>query len=180
MTEDTSDRDASESSPTPEAVAAAFRNHDAFTADDGRFRTETTVTEATATAAPTEGDRAGAFSVTVTVPSIDVAAADEVGPAVVDGWYETFALRLEDAFDVAKTSDYDDPTVERGGGVVTATFEYRSWRASDGVDDAKAVVDYVEGTYAQGIVPGYDYEDPVASLVQQAAERGGGNGPPPL
>lgn len=180
MTDDTSERDASDASPTPEAVADAFRAHDAFTAGDGRFATETTVTEATATAAPTEGDRAGSFSVTVTAPTIGVAAADEVGAAVVDGWYETFALRLEDAFDVARTSDYDTPSVERGGGVVTATFEYRSWRASNGVADAKALVDYVEGTYAQGIIPGYDYEDPVASLVEQAAERGGGNGPPPL
>ncbi len=179
MTDDTSERDV-DTSPTPEAVAEAFRSHDAFTAEDGAFTTATTVTEATATASPTEGDRAGAFSVTVTAPTIGVAAADEVGPAVVDGWYETFALRLADAFDVARTSDFDPPSVDRGGGVVTATFEYRAWRASEGVADAKALVDYVEGTYAQGIVPGYDYEDPVASLVQQAAERGGGNGPPPL
>jgi len=179
MTDEGDDATAT-TAPTPEAVAAAFRDHDAFTERDGAFRTETTVCEATATAAPTDGDRAGAFTVTVTAPTIDVAAAEAVGTAVADGWYETFALRLEDAFDVAKTSDHDDPRVERAGGVVTATFEYRSWRAGDGVADAKALVDYVEGTYLQGVVPGYDYEEPVASLVSQATERGGGEGGPPL
>jgi len=179
MTDDGGDA-ATETTPIPEAVVAAFDDHDAFTERDGAFATETTVCEATATVAPTDGDRAGAFTVTVTVPTIDVAAADEVGAAVADGWYETFALRVGDAFDVAKTSDVDEPSVERAGGVVTATFTYRSWRAEDGVADAKALVDYVEGTYLQGVVPGYEYEEPVASLVSQAAERGGGEGGPPL
>lgn len=172
--------DAAETAPIPETVTAAFRDHDAFTERDGAFSTETTVCEATATAAPTDGDRAGAFAVTVTTPAIDVAASDEVGEAVADGWYETFALRVGDAFDVAQTSDFDEPSVERAGGVVTATFTYRSWRAASGVADAKALVDYVEGTYAQGVIPGYEYDEPVASLVQQAAERGGGEGGPPL
>jgi len=177
MTDDAGDAAAA---AMPEAVAAAVRDHDAFTEDGGTFRTETTVCEATLTATPTDADRAGAFTVTVTVPSIEVAAADEVGDAVADGWYETFALRIGDAFDVAQTGDFDEPSVERAGGVVTATFAYRSWRADRGVADAKALVDYVEGTYLQGIVPGYDYEEPVASLVRQAAERGGGDGGPPL
>jgi len=182
MTDDDTDATAaSTDAATPDAVAEAFRDNEAFTVEDGRFVTETTVCEATVTVAPTAGDRAGAFTVTVTVPTIDAAAADEVGSAVASGWYETFALRLEDAFDVATTSDHEPPSVERGGGVVTATFEYRAWRAGDGVADAKVLVDYVEGTYAQGVIPGYDYEGAVASLVERATNRAGGDGgPPPL
>jgi hypothetical protein len=169
MSDDPPERATEGESPIPKAIDEAFRAHDAFVGDGDRYRTETTVCEATATAVPTDGDRAGAFSVIVTVPTIDVAAADEVGSAVTTGWCETFALRLGDAFDVATTSDHDEPTVERGGGVVTARFEYRAWRADRGVADAKALVDYVEGTYAQGVIPGYEYEGPVASLVEQAA-----------
>ncbi|MEF8975818.1 MAG: DUF5813 family protein, partial [Halapricum sp.] len=36
-------------------------------------------------------------------------------------------------------------------------------------------VEYVEGTYVEGAVPGYDYEPPVADLLNQA-QSGGSQG----
>jgi hypothetical protein len=43
-----------------------------------------------------------------------------------------------------------------------------------GVDDAAAFINYVEGTYVQGIIPGYDYREPVARLLDRARQDAGG------
>lgn len=40
-------------------------------------------------------------------------------------------------------------------------------------DDAGAVIDYVEGTFVEGIIPGYDYGEPVTSLIQNAKDAAG-------
>ena len=42
------------------------------------------------------------------------------------------------------------------------------------VEDAAALVEYVEGTYVQGVIPGYEYGDPVAGLLDRA--RGAAEG----
>jgi hypothetical protein len=36
------------------------------------------------------------------------------------------------------------------------------------VSDAKAVVDFVEATWIQGLIPGYEYDEPAASLLNRA------------
>ncbi|HET7324617.1 MAG TPA: DUF5813 family protein, partial [Halococcus sp.] len=41
---------------------------------------------------------------------------------------------------------------------------------------AKALIEYVEGTYVEGIVPGYSYLPPVADLLSRARQHGEGEG----
>jgi hypothetical protein len=73
---------------------------------------------------------------------------------------------------VAQTSTTGPVVVERDDDTVRVELEFTARNASQGVDDAKALIDFVEGTYIQGVVPGYDYGDPVAKLLSQARQRG--------
>ncbi len=41
-----------------------------------------------------------------------------------------------------------------------------------GVDDAGALINFVEGTYAQGIIPGYEYTEPATRLIENARRTG--------
>lgn len=110
------------------------------------------------------------YHVTVRAPTLSAAVrGEEVAPVVQEGWLDTFSLRLEDVGGATR-ADPEPPLVrldaDRGRVVVETAFE--TGIAAQGADDAKAVVDYVEGTYVEGIVPGYDYGDPVAGLLDRA------------
>ncbi|MFC4436612.1 MULTISPECIES: DUF5813 family protein [Natrialbaceae] len=170
----------------PAAVDRELQSHDAFTATDDGYDLTTTVFETTVTATDAEGKRDGRFHVTVTLPSLDAAVADEtVAPVVEDGWFETLERRLEDTFTVANTSTHEEPTVDRDGDDVRVTLEYVAWDAGEGVDDAKTLIEYIEGTYAQGIIPGYEYRGPAATLLENAQSQGqeaseGGSGGTPM
>ena len=159
----------------PDPVARELESHDAFepTTDDDSYELTTTVFDATVTATEAEGKRDGAFRVTVTLPTLDTAVAGEaVAPVVEDGWFETLERRLEDVFTVAHTTTHDEPAIERDATDVTVTLEYVAWDAGEGADDAKALIEYVEGTYAQGIIPGYEYQGAAATLLENAQSRG--------
>ncbi|MFW6318318.1 MAG: DUF5813 family protein [Halorubrum sp.] len=167
----------------PEPVERALEDHDAFEATDGGYDLSTTVFETRVTATAAEGERDGEFSVEVVLPTLDAAVAGEtVAPVVEDGWFETLERRLEDTFTVAHTTSHEAPRVEREDDEVRVILEYVSWDAREGVEDAKALVEYVEGTYAQGIIPGYEYRGAAATLLENAQARGqraaDGDGPP--
>jgi hypothetical protein len=165
------------SEEVPDRAAAALRRHEAVEHVDGQFRIDSTVFDATVTASQA-GD-AHRFTVTVTVPSLSAATGDPVGDAVAAGWFDTFERRLGDAPKATRAAlELDRLAVERRGIDVVVTFEF-TWDGPDrAVDIAKTLVEYVEGTYVEGIVPGYTYEPPVSELLSRAdtggdAERGG-------
>jgi len=158
----------------PESAERAFERHDAFVREDDGYDLTTTPFDVRATATG-PGDDRPAFEVTVRLPTLDaVVASETVPPVVEDGWYDTLSLRLEDSFDPTKTVDHEEPSVARNGETVVATFSYRSGRAKTGVEDAKVLAEFVEGTYVQGLIPGYDYEEPAANLLTTATNGGGG------
>ncbi|QFU82717.1 DUF5813 family protein [Natronorubrum aibiense] len=159
----------------PAAVARELEAHDAFASanDTADYALTTTVFDATVTAVEAEGKRDGRFRVTVTLPTLDAAVAGETVASVVeDGWFETLERRLEDTYTVAQTSTHEAPIVERESDDVTVTLEYVAWNATEGVADAKALIEYVEGTYAQGLIPGYEYRGRAATLLENAQSRG--------
>jgi len=161
----------------PADARAAFEGHDAYESTAEGYRLTTTVFDATVTATAGEDWRTD-FVVSVSVPTLDAAVADDaegVGDAVLDGWFDTFRRRLEDAPAATRASvDLDAFDVERDDGTVTVRYGFAFGSDERGVEIAKTFVEYVEGTYVEGVVPGYDYESPVTDLLSAAATDGTG------
>jgi hypothetical protein len=147
-------------------IERAFEDHDAFEHRDGRVTATATPFEATASAAGEDPT----VEVFVRLPTIDAVVEGEVGEAVAEGWYETLSIRIADAYDVARAAD-GEVDVERDGDTVAVTLSFAVERPGVAVDDAAALVDYVEGTYVQGVIPGYEYTDPVAGLIADARQN---------
>jgi hypothetical protein len=165
----------------PEDARAAFEGHDAFEHEGAGYRLATTVFDATATASGRD-DYATDFAVTVAVPTLKAATAgDAVGDAVQSGWLDTFERRLGDAPKSTRASvDLDGFSVETDDDTVVVRYEFSFGSPERGVEIIKTFVEYVEGTYVEGIVPGYDYEPPVADLLDTAATSEGERGGTPL
>lgn len=163
-----------------ERFERAFGAHDAFEATGDGFAVTTTEFDGRVAATET-ADGTLRYTVTVRAPTLDAAVEDEVGPAVREGWLETFERRLEDAAGaVRQRVDIDDYAVREAGDEVVAVFEFE-WADADGAPAlAKAIVEFTEGTYMEGIVPGYDYREPVASMLSQASQGDGERGGTPL
>ena len=137
------------------------------------FVATTTPFDATVRLEPVDG--AVRYVVEVVLPTLDAVVADETVARVVrDGWFETLERRLED-LDGALRASADPPTVERdeAAGTVTVRAAFDSARPDRGAADVVALVGYVEGTYLEGVIPGYAYREPVAGLIERARERSG-------
>jgi hypothetical protein len=167
-------------SELPDRARRAFRDHGAFEAaeeDEDRFVATSTPFEAAVDPAPAEGGEIS-FEVVVRVPMLNEVTEDDVAPVVEEGWYETLERRLDGIGGGVLSSDTDpDPTVTETVHEGTRSAEFRAAFAdidpNRGVNDAAALVDFVEGTFVQGVIPGYDYTDPVESLLEQARQTGG-------
>lgn len=162
----------------PDAALTALRRHAAVEEAAGEFRIDSTVFESAVSASPADGG-AHRWTVTVTVPGLSAATSDPVGKAVAEGWFETFKRRLMDAPMATRAPlELETLEVERSGLDVVVTFIFIWDVPHPAVDLAKTLVEYVEGTYVEGTIPGYTYEPPVSDLLSAAdtggdAERGG-------
>jgi hypothetical protein len=160
----------------PGRVGRAFRDHGSFERrGDGSFEHVATPFAADVDVAPGDDGRV-AFDVAVRLPMLSAVTVGEVAPVVEEGWLETLERRVADAGGVTRGDHDVSPTTHREGAeaVVSATFADVNERR--GVDDANALVNFVEGTYVQGIIPGYEYTEPVTSLVDRARAAGGRDG----
>lgn len=169
-------------SELPDRARRAFRSHDAFEADDAADRYVVTATpfEASVTPEPGEGGEIR-FEIVARVPMLDEVTEDDVAPVVEEGWYETLERRLDGiGGGVLKGGHEPEPTVTETVHEGTRSVEIRTAFAdidpARGVDDAAAFVDFVEGTFVQGVIPGYDYTEPVASILAEARRAGGSDG----
>lgn len=161
------------SSEIPDAVERALASHDAFDREKDGYTLETTVFDTDITVDEAEGKRDGEFTVTVFLPTLEAAVADETVPSVVeDGWFETLERRLADTFSVAQTGTHEPIRLERDAEEVRVILEYLAWDGAAGVDDAKTLIEYVEGTFAQGMIPGYEYHGPAGALLNRATQQG--------
>ena len=165
---------------TPVAVREAAADRDAFEETTDGYAVTTTRFDARASAAAGSAEWATAFTVTVTVPTLSAAVDGEVGEAVERGWLDTLERRLAEADTSTRASVDPDLTVDAGGDTVTVTYEFEFGDATRGLDVAKAFVEYVEGTYVEGVVPGYDYRAPVSDLLSGASQGDGERGGTPL
>jgi len=160
----------------PSDVHEAFESHDAYTITDGATTVTTTIFDGTVAVEEAENDWAHRYVVTVTVPTLTGAVAGDVGSAVESGWLDTLERRLEDAPKATRASvELETFDVETHGEEIVVTYAFTSGTPRQAADIAKTFVEYVEGTYVEGIVPGYDYQPPVSKLLQQA-QSGGSEG----
>lgn len=160
----------------PDRVGRAFRDHASFEQVDERtFESVATAFEGRVSVAPAD-DGHIEYAVQIRVPMLDAVVDGDVAPVVEDGWYETFALRVEDIGGVTRVDRDLEPTVYRDGDEAVVEVTLVDIDERRGVDDAGAVIDYVEGTYVQGIIPGYDYTDPATGLIDHARETAGDGG----
>jgi hypothetical protein len=153
----------------PARVANAFEEHDSYHRADGRFVVETTAFEGTVTAKG--GEQRATYTVTVHVPTLETVTVDEVGEAVVSGWLDTLERRLEDAPKATRAVvDLDGFEVETVGDEVRIEYSFEYGDPDRAAEIAKTFVEYVEGTYVEGVIPGYEYESPVDDLLTSASQ----------
>ena len=157
----------------PDRVRRAFADHRAFEQTDGST-VESTATAFDGWVTATEVDGRIRFDIEVRVPLLDAVTEEDVAEVVEDGWYETFELRVTDIGGVFRTDRDLEPTVSRQSEAVVTSVSFEDINERRGVDDAAAVIDYVEGTFVQGIIPGYEYTEPVAGIIDRARENAGG------
>ncbi|MFO7834231.1 MAG: DUF5813 family protein [Halohasta sp.] len=161
-------------SSLPDRARRAFADHRAFEqTDESTF--EATATAFDGTVMATEVDGRIRFDIEVRVPLLDAVTEEDVAAVVEDGWYETFELRVTDIGGVFRTDRELEPTVTRGSEDVVTRTSFEDINERRGVDDAAAVIDYVEGTFVQGIIPGYEYTEPVDGLINRARDAAGGS-----
>ncbi|MFQ3320372.1 MAG: hypothetical protein ACI8UR_002405 [Natronomonas sp.] len=170
------------SETVPERAVRAFEAHEAFERDGEWFEVTTTKFEGRVTAEETD-EWALSYTLEVRAPMLSTAAEEPVGSAVEDGWFDTYELRLEDTtMAVRQDIEFDEQRIFEEAGDAVAVFGFE-WGNADHVPDmAKAMTEYVEGTYMEGVVPGYEYGPPVSEMLSKArhADGDGGHGPMPL
>lgn len=112
------------------------------------------------------------LTVTVEVPTLDAVVVGESVPDVVeDGWYDTFQRRVRDV-DAATTATVTGPHITRHEETIAVETTV-DVREATVVSDALAVINFIEMTWFGGVIPGYDYEERVQSVREQASEAGG-------
>jgi hypothetical protein len=168
----------------PEKAREAFERHDAYSGGDGEYVLETTAFDSQVTATETDS-WALRYTLTVRAPSLDSAVEEDVGSSLLDGWFETFERRLEDApMAVRDDIELGEHSVQSENDRAIVTLSFPFGNADRAPDVAKAMAEYVEGTYVEGVVPGFTYRPPVSELLDHArqgeGDDSGNSGPMPL
>ena len=156
-------------------VMAAFDRRDGFRRAADRVVIETSPFDAELVVAESEGRLD--FRVDVTFPSLDAVVLGETVPDVVlEGWAETLSLRAADAH---KATDLTAAEYEIDWNRETVTVGITFDRPADApppVEAVTALVTFLEGTYLQGVIPGYAYGPPVNDMLSQARRQAGEDG----
>lgn len=120
------------------------------------------------------GDR---LEITVRMPALRAVVRDATVPDVVEAsWFETLSRRLDDGYDVARVAAGGPPVVDSTDDTVSVTYRIVGDAPEVAVEDAKAIIEFVVGTYLQGAIPGYEYDSPMRELLSNAHTRGGSDG----
>jgi hypothetical protein len=133
---------------------------------------ELTTTPFEAVVETSEGNADTRYRVKITVPTLDAVVEGETVAAVVeDGWFDTLKLRLDSPEQVTTGQDTIDSAVVRDGKQVRVEMVFSSQNPEHAAENAKALAEFVEGTWVQGIIPGYEYGEPASSLMERATQN---------
>jgi len=157
-----------------ERTDRAVALHDSIESDgdDDVYAVTTTVFDGDISIETADG--AAIFSVVITVPMIDSVVDGHVAPPVQKGWVDTFGRRMADAESATRGHETLDIKTTRKDDTAVVETTFTDIDPSRGVDDAVSLVEFAEGTYVEGVIPGYDYTDPVTQLIQRASDAAGG------
>lgn len=109
----------------------------------------------------------------IELPTLDTVVADQSVPDVVEeGWQSTLRRRLGNVSHALPTDRSIEPEWKANDRVITVTYRFVPTRRDQPTEEIIAVYDFVEGTYLQGIIPGYEYNDPIAGMIAKASARG--------
>lgn len=160
---------------TPESVARILDENEFFEpAGDGYQITSSTFDSILRTEEITEESQR--YTLTVHVPSLDSATGDDVGTAVSTDWLRTLQVRLRDAPKSTRREVHMvSNTVHWEEDQVRIEYAFQCESPETAADIAKAFAEFVEGTYVETVIPGYEYEPPVSTLLSRASqgEKGG-------
>ena len=152
---------------TDEPLVQALHDHPKFEPDETAF----TLTSATLQSSVTVDD--GTLRVRVWIPTLrSVISGEPPSMVVEDAWFDALERRLLNGYDVTRSTAATEAEVKRTDTEVVVTYAIESDTPMTAVDDAKALIEYVVGTYVQGAIPGYDYEAPLGDLLRTAIDRG--------
>jgi hypothetical protein len=161
------------------AVRALHRNDSVMSQSDDRYVVTSTTFDAELQVQTDDSHLV--FDIELKIPMLDAATKQDVPEVVENGWLDTFSLRMEDAASATRGQDALTIETTQDEDVAVVRAEIKDIDAKRAVDDCVSVVEYAEGTYVEGIIPGYDYTGIVGGLVEKATETGGGtSGGPPL
>lgn len=111
------------------------------------------------------------------LPTLDATVVGEtVAPVVQSGWAETFERRVQDVTGVID-GPVSGPTVAKSGETIRVRIELQGegQRAPEMVRHA---VEFIESTWVEGIIPGYDYDERVQAIRNRAMATGEDGTPP--
>ncbi|MDZ7849804.1 MAG: DUF5813 family protein [Halodesulfurarchaeum sp.] len=104
------------------------------------------------------------------LPTLDATVVGEpVAPVVEEGWEETFERRVADVTGVV--DPVSGPTVETDGKTVRVTMDIDD-RGKPVPEAVRHAVDFIESTWVEGIIPGYEYDEQVQKIRNRAMETG--------
>ncbi|MFB6163013.1 MAG: DUF5813 family protein [Halococcoides sp.] len=112
------------------------------------------------------------WTVEVRVPTIDTVATDSVGAAVQEDWVETFRRRAREAENATRRSVDPEVSIDRTDETIVVTYAFEERAVPRALEVARDIALFVEGTYVQGAIPGYEYEPPLSTLLTRATENG--------
>ncbi|MBS3760112.1 DUF5813 family protein [Halodesulfurarchaeum sp.] len=111
----------------------------------------------------------GPVTLALTVPTLDATVENEtVAPVVEQGWEETFERRVEDVTNLVSTLT-EEPEVTNVSGSLRVSMSFRR-DSSTLTEEVRNAANYVEGTWVEGIIPGYEYEDQVQAIRERASK----------
>lgn len=157
---------------TTDAVVRAFGRHESYTEADEEYVVETTAFDSRVAVAVDANPPV--YTLTVRTPTLATAVEEEVGPHLLDGWFETLQRRVEDAPSAVRTDIELTSDVQSADGQAIITLQFPFGRPERAPDVVKTMAEYVEGTYVEGVVPGFTYRPPVSGLLASATHGSGG------
>ena len=145
----------------------AFEAHPAFERRDGSFRLTSSSLESEVAIVD------DTLRVRVHLPTLSEVVLDEqIASIVEDAWYDTLERRLREGFDVTRSQGAAEAAVDRHDAEVVVSYTFDPDAPQTAANDAKALIEFVIGTYVQGAIPGYAYDAPLGELLDRALDSG--------